>query len=367
MAAVLPPSSRRVVLEVLGHLVSVDAPTVEYGRRVARDWSRCQPGRKSGPVETIVHPGLLPEDVWMHVVETNITLAAIRWLRGHCILLHAAGLADDQGRVLALVAPSGTGKTTASLALARRSLGYVTDETLAVLPSGRVLPYPKPLGIRLEGSGEGSKYFAGPDELGLAQPPNDLRLARIVMLHRVERPQRVTLDTLTHLDALVALIGESSSLPALSRPLQTLSELVDQVGGVARLTYHELGDAVEMLEGRLAQALSEQTQPRTTLSPAEGAWDVGDGPDPGDGMVRRRRVADSIVDGDEALVLVGDQPVRLTKLGVCIIRACETAATPADVAARAVAELGDHPQAYPIVVRTLASMRDAGLVSWTDG
>ena len=55
---------------------------------------------------------------------------------GERINLHAGGVADERRRVLALVGPSGTGKTTATLALARR-LGYVSDETVSIDPAGR--------------------------------------------------------------------------------------------------------------------------------------------------------------------------------------------------------------------------------------
>ena len=52
-------------------------------------------------------------------------------------MLHAAGIADADGLVVALVGPSGMGKTTASSYLARHGFGYVTDETVSIGPGGR--------------------------------------------------------------------------------------------------------------------------------------------------------------------------------------------------------------------------------------
>ena len=73
-------------------------------------------------------------------------MEALKATAGRRINLHAGGVADESRRVLAVVGPSGTGKTTATLALARR-LGYVSDETVSIDPDGTVAPHPKPLSV----------------------------------------------------------------------------------------------------------------------------------------------------------------------------------------------------------------------------
>ena len=81
-----------------------------------------------------------------YLVSRCLTIASIRRRSGSCVMLHAAGLATDDGGTVALVAGSGTGKTTAGRLLGR-SLGYVSDETVAVEHDLTVRPYPKPLSI----------------------------------------------------------------------------------------------------------------------------------------------------------------------------------------------------------------------------
>ena len=58
-------------------------------------------------------------------------------------MLHACGVADPEGAVIALVAKSGTGKTTASSQLAR-TFGYITDETVAIRADGTLCRIPSP-------------------------------------------------------------------------------------------------------------------------------------------------------------------------------------------------------------------------------
>ena len=81
-----------------------------------------------------------------YLVSRCLTIASIRRRSGSCVMLHAAGLATDDGGTVALVAGSGTGKTTAGRLLGR-SLGYVSDETVTVEHDLTVRPYPKPLSI----------------------------------------------------------------------------------------------------------------------------------------------------------------------------------------------------------------------------
>lgn len=59
---------------------------------------------------------------------------------------HAAVVAGGD-RCVALVATSGTGKSTLTAALLQLGVGYVSDEALCLDADGAVVPYPRPLGL----------------------------------------------------------------------------------------------------------------------------------------------------------------------------------------------------------------------------
>ncbi len=127
-------------------------------------------------------------------VTSRVTVAAILENAGELMMLHACAVASPvTGAVVALVAKSGTGKTTAASVLAG-TYGYVSDETVAIGPDGSVVPYPKPLSVKQE-PGE-PKHQVGPDELGLQPAPAKPFIQSIVLLDRVDaaptRTQRRT-------------------------------------------------------------------------------------------------------------------------------------------------------------------------------
>jgi hypothetical protein len=184
-----------------------------------------------------------PADSAADQLATHLTLAGLRRLAGTVFLFHAAGLALDDGRVLAFVGPSGRGKTTVAARLGT-TLGYVSDETVAFRHDLSVIPYPKPLSI---GSRPGSKHMHAPAALGLKPAPEALRLAALVLLDRdptvsAPRVESVPLD-----EALGELVPQMSSLAAMPDPLRNLIDVIAATGGVRRLVYagaEELADLV---------------------------------------------------------------------------------------------------------------------------
>ncbi len=58
-----------------------------------------------------------------------------------------AGVVGDDLRVLALIAPSGGGKSTLTTALVMEGMRYGSDEALCFDDAGRVVPYPRPIGL----------------------------------------------------------------------------------------------------------------------------------------------------------------------------------------------------------------------------
>ncbi|WP_138442012.1 hypothetical protein [Sinomonas susongensis] len=183
-----------------------------------------------------------------------LTLAAIEQRGGELIMLHASGLADPgTGRTAALVGPSGVGKTTATRALARR-MGYVTDETVGVEPSGAVVPYAKPLSVIVD-KPPAPKRQLGPDALGLLVTPAQTRLGAVVLLERApaQSSRAPEVRPLDHADAIVGLAPHTSSLAMLPDPLQRICRMLDACGGAVRAVYSEADDLAGLVPGLLSR------------------------------------------------------------------------------------------------------------------
>lgn len=176
-------------------------------------------------------------------LSTHATLAAIEANRGNLLMLHAAGIADDSGQVLALIGPSGRGKTTLARELGA-VYGYVTDETVGIDLDGTVHPYRKPLSVIQPG--EIYKAQVAPSDLELKElPAGPLRLAALVLVSRVqEETAKADVTAVGLCEALAALVPEASYLADLDKPLQTIAKHVDRCGAIQRLTYT---DAVQVL------------------------------------------------------------------------------------------------------------------------
>ena len=189
---------------------------------------------------------------------SRLTVAAILENAGELMMLHACAVASPvTGAVVALVAKSGTGKTTAASVLAG-TYGYVSDETVAIGPDGSVVPYPKPLSVK---QGPGAAQAAGGS--GRARDSSRRRPSRSsspsccwtgLTRPRRERhgqdrrPVAPVLRQLPLADALLALVPDSSSQAEIDEPLQSLCRLIDSVGGVWQVTYSEAADLPEALE-----------------------------------------------------------------------------------------------------------------------
>lgn len=265
-ASALPPQAQsvssaelgtRIALEVFGVRVAVDcsgARATELAQAIRRVWSRCMTSPDGEPevrIEVMSDPDegarasararraiAFPDiESALHHLSSAATVGAIDLRRGTLLMLHAAALATPEGDVVGFVAPSGTGKTTLARSLGAH-LGYVTDETLA-LAGTRVLAYPKPLSIVTD-SRHGIKEQWGPDPLDLMPVGPRLRLARLVLLdRRPDGPEVPELSRMDHLEGLAELAAQVSYLPDLPRRLHSLSDVVDEVGGIFRLSYRE--------------------------------------------------------------------------------------------------------------------------------
>jgi hypothetical protein len=278
---------------------------------------------------------------------SRLTVAAILANAGDLVMLHACGVADSEtGAVVALVAKSGTGKTTAASVLAR-SYGYVTDETVAIAPDGWVVPYPKPLSVKQEpGAPKGQM---GPDELGLLPVPTNPFIQAIVLLDRVEGGSRSApvLERVPLADAVLALIPNSSSQGDVEEPLQSLCRLIDSVGGVWKANYSEAADLPAALEPlfRAKQERQSGADPEWEARAAE-ATRFGHIPD---GCIRRAAPKDAVAIGNDLLVMLDNEIVRLSGIGPAI---WEASANPVgvDQLAEGVGKAHGTPEGYRDVV-----------------
>ena len=186
----------------------------------------------------------------LHDLSPVVTEAVITRNAGDLFMLHAAGLAaPGSGACVALVAPSGTGKTTAARVLGRE-LGYVSDETVGIAPDRAVVAYPKPLSV-IERSGSGLKTQSAASVLGLRRAPDRLTLAGILFLDRDPSRTELRVEPVPTLRALAALAPQTSYLARLPAPLHRVADLLQATGGLRRVRYREAEELVDVVHDLL--------------------------------------------------------------------------------------------------------------------
>jgi hypothetical protein len=353
-------------VRAMGVIVRIAVPDHESRDRLARQWSRAL----VAPDQTDDHPvatisawegGADNESSRDYGVTTRVTMAALRATAGHRVNLHAGGVADGQGRLLALVAPSGTGKTTATRVLSSH-LGYVSDETVSIEPDGAVHPHPKPLSVLPDKRAKYDKAQLSPDDLGLRPTPEKPRLARLVVLHRGgDGPHG--LAPLQFSQALLQLVEQSSSLSQLPRPLHTLIGLVDDCGGVWALTYDEITDHVDDLIGFLATAPEPRGAPHGLVwhEPQETFPLVAteDGP-----LLARLPFAEAVEVDDELVVLTDSHAWLLAELTRTIWLRLARPCTFQELVAAAEERHGPHERSGEIVRSAVTTLAQEELVGW---
>lgn len=332
----------------INHL-SIDDESLEIIRTV---WNRCLPEALDAAQPPAV---VVLADYWKDsgempsgrsdAVVGDVTATAIDAGIGHRVMFHAAGLSDPESRrTIALVAPSGTGKTTAVAALGSQ-FGYVTDETVIIDPDSlAITPFPKPLSI-LGPSGQRPKTLFSPDELGLMATPQNPTLGAVVVLARdPDHDDAPHLERLTLADALGHLVPQTSSLAALDRGLATLAGVVDRVGGCHLLRYREIHTVGPLLEKLLAAEPVQESPAWSAVElPVEGRVDEpANTSTVPDGWVQRATAQDVLALPDVCLaVLVDSNFMVLQGLGPVIWESLDQP-TPLDTL---VDQLASHPEA----------------------
>lgn len=306
----------------------IDATDVE---RIRASWRRCSPLDTSAGIgvdavlsDSDVESG--PERLRVvgstlaHLEElltSSLTVRAIGEQQDHLLMLHACGLAVPDGRVLALVAASGTGKTTAARTLGR-IYGYVTDETVAIDSDGGVVAYPKPLSVKQEEPGVPKRQLA-PDAAELLPIPEaQLSFAAVALLDRAEGVAEPRIETVDPIDAICELVPQTSYLSVRERPLLELLTAFEARGGVHRLVYSEAASLPPLVARLLelsavpAGSVGYQPLPADELARVES-------PEPELPSVRRTSVQDAIAGADgDLLLFVSGSVVRLSGIGPLI-------------------------------------------------
>ncbi|WP_146132977.1 hypothetical protein [Knoellia remsis] len=372
----------------------------EEAARLRQLWERCRVP-SAGPGDEGVEPFVVPSGD-PYAVSRAVTLASLERRRGTAMLLHAAGVSDED-RAVALVGRSGAGKSTAVTVLGRR-FGYLTDETVAIEDDGTVSPYPKPVSVITDPGAPWDKHELSPDEADLRKPSGPAYLSSVVVLAREATPSEPSLEPLPLVEALIAVTGQTSSLPMLDRPLERLAELLSLGGGPYVLRYRDIEDCVDLLADLLAGRVggSEREpwfttpgQARTDIEPAvsdpatgqavDRAVDPahgetgagGDGPVDGEANVAaagsltddvrivRGPWCDALHGEGGSVVLIGDEVVHLGPIGEVVWGLAAQPVTVGEARTAVIAEFGAHPDGAAIVAEGITALLDNGVLRRT--
>lgn len=296
--------SDRFLVAAIGAVIEIDAGGRggDFVARARDAWADALIDAACQPHAVVAPRPALADDAALAMLSTDVTLAALEQRRGEALwMLHAAGLADADGNVVVLSAPSGTGKTTAARHLSRR-FAYVSDETVGVCADGTVVPYRKPLSVIVAESPH--KVQVAPSRLHDSAPLVEaLRVAAIVVLdRRHDGPDTPVTERLDLAEALELLAPQTSYLSDAPAPLHLIRDLLDAVGGARRIRYREATSLDGPIEDLLAAAVAvpPAAPPSRSASPAF----AGATPSVAAGAYARTAVVDALDLEDGRLALL---------------------------------------------------------------
>ena len=190
-----------------------------------------------------------------------------------------------------------------------------------------------------------------------------------------DAPPEATFTLVPLLDAMVATIAQTSSLYLLDEPLDHLARALSSGGGPWALHYRDIDECGALLAGLLATEAIATEAAWEHLPPGEDRRAVVPGELVGEPRraepvpaltsatrLRRGPWTDTVVLGDEALVLVADRPYRLGGVGHAIWTALADPRSVADLVGDVVDALGAHPEAADLTERGAADLLAQGLV-----
>ncbi len=344
--------TRGLVVDAMGVPIGIPV-TGEVAARLRHQWSRALthlPAASSIDLVALDDGDHAGHD---YAVTTRVTLAALEATAGRRVNVHAGAVADDRGRALAVVGPSGAGKTTAVLRLAR-DLGYLSDETVSLDQRLGVHAHAKPLSVVADPDDPRGKDSVSPDDLGLAVAPTTARLHRIVVLQRGD--DDTGLEPLPAPRAIALVVEQTSSLVHLDDPMRRLAAAIEDCGGAWTLRYREFDDWAD----DVAALLDRDPQPPAPFvhHPRRGGAPAAAEP----GTWSRTPWKDAVEYADEVVVMVDDQVRVLAGLGVGLWLALAVPRTTAELVAEACERWGEHPDAATLVADALDVLAQQGVV-----
>jgi hypothetical protein len=357
-------------IDALGAVIGIDGSALsdEAWTAAQTAWqdAMADPPVGVAPDATVTAHGSVSAQATLAALSMEVTLAALEARAGDLLMLHAAGLATEEGGVVALVGPSGRGKTTASRVLGRE-FAYVSDESIGIAADGAVLSYRKPLSL-IEHNPH-LKAQRSPSELHLLPLPTaPLRLAALVLLERSDDATAPRMEPVSLAHGIAELAQQASYLGRLSSPLRTLAAHIEAVGGVRRIIYsnaetlapiiHELGAKSPATPGLRASMETPAASPE-----AESGQDSSP-------RYRRIPVLDSFaLDDHQGVLLVQDdeQSTRVVVLDGIAPTLWRNASQPISLAALVEAAVAVHGQpvgedAASLVAASVADLTEAGLL-----
>jgi len=235
-----------------------------------------------------------------------------------------------------------------------------------VLDDGTVVPFPQPLTRSTSVVTPGEWTLRGPDDLGLLPCAEALRLAGIVVLEQAPEEEAepgagAVVEPLDLMDALAVAAPLLRPDPTLERPLQRLCSVLARTHRATRIVFPpEPADVAATLRDALTGTLAPSGEWSAVADRNENemAWGLRDG------RVRQRPWTDAVEVDDDALVLAGGLPLRLSGLGRTIWSTALDGASIEQVTEAAVAEHGAHPDAPAIVAAGVRELADSGALSW---
>ncbi|CAM3663926.1 hypothetical protein [Nocardioides zeicaulis] len=344
--------TRGLVVDAMGVPIGIPA-TGDAAERLARQWSRALTHLPPASSVDLDQLAGLDDHAHDYAVTTRVTLAALTATAGRRVNVHAGAVADPAGRALAVVGPSGAGKTTAILRLAR-DLGYLSDETVSLDHRLGVHAHAKPLSVVADPGSPRTKDSVSPDDLGLVVAPTSARLHRIVVLQRGD--DDAGLVPLPAARAIATIVAQTSSLVHLDHPMLRLASAIEECGGVWALHYREFDDWADDVVGLLDRA--PQPAAPYVHHPRDRASLVDGGP----GTWSRTGWKDAVEYADELVVMVDDQVRVLAGLGVGLWLSLDQPRTEAELVEASRERWGEHPDAPALVADALAVLAAQGVV-----
>lgn len=152
--------SERLSLQLLGRRIELISHDPRWAAFMRSLWSPFETAgasedsitvhRSDGTwtIDATWHARLQQPDAWLAANEMRhlLTERAVEF-PGERVPLHAAGMERD-GIACIVAGTSGAGKTTTALALLRAGWSYLTDDLAVLDPEGRIISFPKPLGVK---------------------------------------------------------------------------------------------------------------------------------------------------------------------------------------------------------------------------